>query len=141
MKEKLKMHVRALIRPYIKFFFTGVTGVAINISVAWILTQFVFGVERYMIGYAIGTLANFCFNFALHTWMTFKTKKRHMRRFVYFVIYSILYVIVQLSIVRALTEEFGNHYYLIIIAGTILVLSFINFFVFKLSLFNEDKDS
>ncbi len=135
--RKHKLH--AFILPYAKFFVTGVTGVALNISLAWLLTTYVFGVERYMIGYAIGTVVNFCFNFALHTWLTFNTKKQHTRRFIYFVAYSLLHVVAQVSIVSKLTAYFGTQHYLIIIASTILLLSFVNFFVFKLSLFNNDK--
>lgn len=119
------------------FFITGVSGVMLNMLITWLLTEFVFGVDRYIIGYFVGTTVNICYNFFIHSILTFKTRKRHTRRFVIFVLFSIGSTAIQVGIVHLLTLYFGRAYYLPIIASTILVLSVLSFLFFKHSLFNE----
>jgi len=94
-----------------------------------------------MIGYFIGTAVNICYNFLIHSILTFKTRRHHTRRFAFFVLFSTGSTIVQIGIVHMLTEYFGREYYLSIIAATILLLSVISFVFFKHSLFNEGPTS
>ena len=42
------------IQKYFHFFFTGVTGVALNLSATWFFTGYVFGIEGYFDAYLIG---------------------------------------------------------------------------------------
>lgn len=121
------------------FLLTGVTGVFLNMLITWALTTFVFGVLQYYIGYIIGTIINICYNFFLHSLLTFKTHTQHSRRFTFFVLFSFLSTTIQISIVYALTEFFGRAYYLPIIACTILLLSIVSFLFFKHSLFYEGQ--
>lgn len=126
-------------KRYVHFFATGVVGIVLNILTVWFFTEFVFGIDYYLVGYLIGAVVNVTYNFTLHTIMTFQTKREHAKRFVYFILFSMLSACVQVVIIRALTEYFGREYYLLIIAGSILLLSFISFVFFKHSLFKEDR--
>lgn len=119
------------------FFVTGVTGVLLNLLITWSLTEFVFGVERYIIGYLFGAVVNLTYNFIFHTILTFHTKERHVRRFFLFILHGILSTIVQITIVNTLTNALGKTYYLFIIATVIFLLSVVNFLFFKHVLFNE----
>src|SRR3989344_1565880 len=123
-------------QKYMHFFVTGVTGVLLNMLVTWLLTKFVFGVERYFIGYIVGAGVNLLYNFSLHTIITFQTTERHMERFVRFIGFSLLSAGVQIIIVRTIVSIVGKEYYLIVIAGTIFMLSILSFLFFKHSLFN-----
>lgn len=122
---------------YAHFFATGLTGVLLNLLVAWTLTEFIFGVERYFVGYLAGAAVNVTYNFTLHTIMTFRTKKRHVRRFMLFILYSALSAGVQIAVVKTVTDAIGKEYYLIVIASTIFFLSLVSFLFFKYLLFNE----
>ena len=124
---------------YAHFFITGVSGILLNMLVTWSLTEFVFGLDRYFYAYLIGAVTNLSYNFLVHTFVTFGTTKRHIRRFVLFVLYSLLNASVQIVIVRSAVNTVGAEYYLPVIAGTILVLSTISFIVFKYLLFDERK--
>lgn len=127
-------------KRYVHFFATGVVGIVLNILTVWFFTEFVFGIDYYLVGYLIGAVVNVTYNFTLHTIMTFQTRQGHAKRFVYFILFSVLSACVQVIIIRALTEYFGREYYLPIIAGSILLLSFISFVFFKHSLFKEDHN-
>ncbi|KKU77930.1 MAG: hypothetical protein UY04_C0049G0008 [Parcubacteria group bacterium GW2011_GWA2_47_7] len=119
------------------FILTGLTGVLLNVLTTWTLTEFVFGVDLYMIGYLTGTAVNLCYNFLLHSILTFGTKKDHGKRFLSFMLFSALSTIVQIIIVHLFTEYLGRNYYLPIISLTILGLSAVSFVFFKFTLFKE----
>ena len=122
---------------YVHFFATGVSGVLINLSVTWVLTTFLFGVDRYFTAYIFGIAANLAYNFTLYSIVIFGTKRRHVRRFLVFVIYSLIMTFIQAYIVKIITPVVGYEMYLLVIAATIFVFSTFNFFVFKLSFFRE----
>lgn len=135
-------HARSILfeHKYLHFFATGVSGVALNLSVTWLLTTFVFGLEGYFKGYVIALLLNLVYNFTLHTKITFETKERHLRRFVYFTTYSIFLTALQAVIVRTVTPMVGLEYYLFVIATTIALFSVVTFLFFKFYLFHEPPD-
>lgn len=122
---------------YFHFFVTGVTGVAINLAITWLLTTFVFGLANYFYAYLIGLSINLIYNFTLHTYMTFQTKERHGRRFVVFVLYSLAMSGVQALLVKSITPLVGLHYYLLVITSVIAVLSTVNFIICRLFIFKE----
>ncbi len=122
---------------YFQFFAVGGTGVVIDLGITWALTTYVYGAEHYFTAYLIGISVNLLWNFVLYSFTIFKTKGDHARRLVIFVGYSIFITWVNTLIVQWLVGLIGVRYYLEVIALVILVLSTINFFVFKLSLFKE----
>jgi putative flippase GtrA len=128
-------------REILYFILTGGSGVLLNILLTTLFTEYLFGRERYIFGYLIGTTANICYNFYLHTRVTFKTTKDHRTRFFTFVIWNIISTLLQFSIVRILVDNFGHDYYLPIIVATIGVLALLSFVYFKLSLFRETNDT
>ena len=120
------------------FFVVGSTGVAINLGITWMLTTFVFGLPNYFFAYLFGIAANLLFNFTLYTISIFKTEANHLRRLAVFVVYSLAMAYVQATVVKFATPAVGLQYYLLVIAATILLFSFVNFLAFKLSIFKED---
>src|SRR5262249_44192232 len=122
---------------YLHFFLIGVSGVAINLGVTAFFAEFVFGRERYFEAYLIGLVTGLIYLFALHTFITFQTKERHLRRFVLFFIYSLLMSAFQAFLVKTITPIVGIQYYLLVIAAIILVFSTVTFVLFKLVLFKE----
>lgn len=123
---------------FLHFFVVGSTGVVINLGVTWGLTTFVFGLPNYFFAYLFGIAANLLFNFALYTIHIFKTQANHARRLAVFVIYSLAMTYIQATVVKFTTPIVGLQYYLLVIAATILFFSFVNFLVFKLSIFKEN---
>jgi len=122
---------------YIHFFLIGMTGVGLALLITWSLTEYVFGLENYFTSYLIGLAANLVFNFTLHTYVSFNTHTNHPRRFVIFVIFSILMVSLQALTVKILTPLIGIEFYLLVIASVILVYSSISYFIFKFIIFSE----
>ena len=123
---------------FLQFFIVGSCGVGINLGVTWVLTTYVFGLPDYFFAFIFGIAANLAFNFTLYTIAIFKTKGGHLRRLVIFIVYCLAMTYVQAVVVKAVTPLIGLQYYLLVIAGTILVFSVVNFFVFKLSIFKQD---
>jgi putative flippase GtrA len=140
--ETLITHAKAILfkHKYLHFFLTGVSGVAINLSITWFFTTFVFGLAGYFKAYIIGATANLLYNFTLHTLVTFKTTSRHFSRLVGFVLYSVALTLLQMGIVKYVTELVGLKYYLLVIATTIFLLSTITFLLFKFFLFHEPRN-
>jgi putative flippase GtrA len=123
---------------YIYFFIVGIIGLIINLSTVYILTEYFFGLENYYLGYLFGLTLNLIFNFTFHTILTFKTKKNHKKRFILFIIYSLLLTFLQAVTVKIVTPIVGLEYYLVVIASFILIFSTITFLFFKLYLFRND---
>ena len=122
---------------YIHFFLTGVTGVVLALLITWSLTEYVFGLENYFTSYLIGLTINLIYNFVLHTKISFNTKNNHPKRFVIFVIYSLLMASLQAVTVKTLTPIVGIEFYLFVIASIILIYSTVSFFIFKFIIFLE----
>lgn len=121
----------------IQFLLVGGTGVLLQLAVTCILTQFLFGVKQYYIGYAIGLIANLIYNFILHTKFTFNTKNKHKKRLIRFITYSLSVALFQYVLVRVITKLTGDAWYLLVIAIVILICSILTYFTFKLWLFKE----
>lgn len=119
------------------FLLVGGTGVLLNLLMTWFFTEFFFGLEGYFYGYLIGLSVNIVYNFLLHTHVTYKTKKEHMKRFRWFVAYTLVFTFIQALLVRWLTPLIGLEYYLFVIATIIAIGSIITFLIFKLWLFKE----
>jgi putative flippase GtrA len=122
---------------YLVFFTIGVIGVIINLTAVFILTEYVFGLERYYTAYLIGLTLNIIFNFIFHTWITFQAKNRHIKRFILFVVYSIALTLIQALTVNIVTPLVGLKYYLLVISGFIFTFSTLTFIFFKLYLFKD----
>ena len=122
---------------YLLFFLVGISGVVLNLAITWYLTEFVFGRELYFDAYLIGLGVTLCYLFTLHTFITFNTKDKHIRRFVLFITYSLVMSGVQAFLVKTITPIVGIHYYLVVIASIILIFSTVTFLLFKLALFRE----
>lgn len=122
------------------FFFVGTAGALLNIGLTWFFVKFFFGTERYLDAFIIGIVGNLLFNFTLNSIVTFKTKKQHIPRFVYFVAYSLLMAEVQYYTVKVITSFVGLQWFLLVIAGVILGYAVLNFLVFKYVIFREKSE-
>jgi putative flippase GtrA len=120
-----------------QFVLVGGTGVLIQLVVTWGFTNFVFGLDKYYIGYSIGLSLNLIYNFVMHTFVTFSAKRGHGKRFIGFIIYSLLMTLLQYLIVRGLVYLVGEKWYLLVIATVVLVFSIVTFLLFKFWLFKE----
>ena len=127
-------------QKYLHFFLTGISGVAFNLGITWLLTTYVFGLAQYFRAYLIGVSFNLVYNFVLHTIVTFNTKERHVRRFVWFVVYSILLTLLQAYVVRTITPIIGLEYYLLVTATTMFLFSTVPFVFLKYMLFREPHE-
>lgn len=124
---------------YFHFFVVGTTGIILNLTTVYILTEYYFGLENYFTAYLIGLTLNLIFNFIFHTILTFKTKKKHTIRFILFITYSLILTALQAITVKKITPIIGLEYYLLVITTFIIIFSTITFLFFKLVLFNENK--
>jgi putative flippase GtrA len=147
-ESNISLPWRVLIHPVFLFSFlcnyrlvhflsVGSLGALLNLFLTWFFTTFVFGQAQYLDAFVIGITGNLIFNFTFNTLITFKTQKKHLRRFFGFVAYSLLMAGVQYLTVRAITPLIGIDLYLWVIAGVILAYSFLNFVFFKYILFRE----
>lgn len=123
---------------FIHFLLVGGSGVLINISLTAFFAEVVFGRENYFYAYMIGLFSNLTYNFILHTKFTFKTKSKHKRRFISFIIYNLLMSGLQAVIVKSIIDYIGVDYYLFVIAAVIGFFFTINFVVSKFILFKEN---
>ena len=124
---------------YLHFFIVGATGVALNLALTAFFAELVFGRANYFDAYLIGLFANLLYNFALHTFVTFKTKGKHLQRLSIFIAYSLLLAYLQAYAIKHLTDWIGINWYIIIIASVILVFSIVTFLLFKFVLFKKEK--
>ena len=124
----------------IHFLFVGGTGVLIQLLLTWSLTHFVFGLDKYYIGYSFGLGANLIYNFVMHTKVTFEVKDGHFKRLIIFVIYALSMTFFQYKIVRFIVSKVGDEWYLLVISSIILIFSTITFVLFKFWLFKDNKD-
>lgn len=125
---------------YLHFFVVGASGVALNLGITAFFAELVFGRENYFSAYLIGLGVNLLYNFALHTFVTFKTKDKHAQRLIVFLLYSLVLTYLQAQVVKRVTELVGVNWYLIVIASTILIFSVFTFLLFKFVLFKEKMD-
>lgn len=121
----------------VHFLSVGSLGALLNLFLTWFFTTFVFGQAHYLDAFVIGIVGNLIFNFTFNTLITFKTQKKHVRRFFGFVAYSLFIAGIQYLTVRTITPLIGTDLYLWVIAGVILTYSFLNFVFFKYILFRE----
>jgi putative flippase GtrA len=118
---------------------TGVSAVGLHLALTWFFTEFVFGLERYMLGYAIGITVTLIYNFTLHAYVNFRNTSEPISRFSLFVVYSLLMTAFQAYLVRTITPIVGLEHYLIVIATIILVFSTVSFLVLKFILFKHKQ--
>lgn len=123
---------------YIHFFATGLSGVIINLTITWLLTEFYFGLDNYFYSYLFGLSANIIWNFIIHTQINFKIKTKYLKRFIIFVIYTLILSFIQANLVKLIVPIIGLKYYLLIIASVILFFSFLTFIIFKFWLFKNE---
>lgn len=122
---------------FTRFLFVGGTGAFLNLALTWFFTTFVFGIGGYLDAFLIGIAGNIIYNFFLNTIVTFKTTKRHGRRFVGFVLYSLAASALLYHTVKLVTPIFGIEWYLAVITAVILAYAVVNFSFFKYILFRE----
>jgi len=124
---------------YLHFFIVGSTGVLIQLITTWFFIMFIFGQDKKFESYLIGLTLNLIYNFILYSLTTFKTKKNHITRFIFYLIYSFMLAFIQANIVKSLESILnpGVYLFLLIITFVILLFSTITFLVFKLWLFKE----
>lgn len=122
---------------YAHFFIVGVGGVALALITTWTLVTFVLGMERYFAAYLVGVGVALAFNFTMYSIIIFRTSRQHAKRFFVFIVYNVIMTAVQAFVVHTVTPIFGVEWYLLVITGVVFVFSFLNFALFKLSLFRE----
>ena len=122
---------------FLHFFLIGGTGVLLNITITAIFAELIFGRELYFYAYLIGLSINLLYNFTFHTLFTFKTKNKHVSRFIYFILYNLIMSFFQALVIKTIVNLIGINYYLFVIVGTIGTFFIINFIISKLFLFKE----
>ncbi len=125
---------------YIHFLVIGVTGLGLALLIIFLLTEFVFGRENYYTAYLIGLVINLTYNFVLHTLISFRTQRKHVSRFIVFIVYNLLMASFQATVVGFVTPIIGVDFYIFIIATVVFIFSIINYLVFKLVVFFEQYD-
>ena len=125
------------VESLIRFTISSGLGVLVNISLTYILTEFVFGRNQYLFAYIIGLGVGILTQFIMHVIFTFKTKDYVVKKFLLFYIYSILMTIFQVFVVKNITNIVGVDYYMPVIIGTIGVFYAVSYFVNKLYIFKN----
>lgn len=136
-KRYLPEWLVSLFERYVSFFLTGASGAMLNLGVTWLLTTYVFGIDQYFYGYAVGLGSNLVYNFVRHSLVTFQTRDGHWKRFAAFILYSLVMTGLQYVVVRNIVSLTGEQFYLLVIAGVIAVFSTVTFLVCNYWLFNE----
>jgi len=126
-----------LFERYASFFLTGASGVVLNLLITWLFTEFVFGRSLYFYAYLLGLGVNLVYNFVRHALVTFDARGQYVKRFVYFIAYSLAMAGLQAVTVRWLVGLFGEAYYLIVIGSVIFVFSTVTFVICDLWLFAD----
>ena len=126
---------------FLHFLLVGGGGAGIGIGSTWLLTTYVFGIERYFSAYLLGTTAAPIFNFTMYSIVIFKTTREHVRRLVVYLLYIIGIITVQALSVKTITPIVGLRWYLLVIAMVVGFFSIINFLVFKLAIFKDRRSS
>ncbi len=125
------MHVTQ-IKKLATFAFGGSVGAVINWAITYALTEYFY--LYYLLSNLIGSTMNIMFNFVYHRSITFSVFSDIRRRFVKFLIFSIIILILNISITFTLTEVFGLWYLFSVIIATGIVVVF-NFAVNQLYVF------
>lgn len=141
MEEDKSIIKKLYVSRYLHFFVVGCVGTFINLFITFILTEFIFGKEKYFTAYLIGLLIAILYNFTIHTIITFKTKNNHTKRLITFMLWSLFIAYIEAVNIKYITKVLGVDYYIFIIAGVILVYSTFSFLVCKLILFKEEENA
>lgn len=123
---------------FIHFLLIGGIGVLINILLTTFFTEFFFGRELYFYAYLIGLFSNLIYNFTFHTIITFKTKDKHKKRFIFYIIYNLFMSVFQAFLIKNIVDSFGVDYYLLVIIGVIGFFFLINFIISKFLIFKKN---
>lgn len=126
------------LKQYIIFIIGGAIGLLISMIVTYILTEF-FNIF-YMLSYAVSMIFTFFIMFMYHSYITFKGFKYNHKRFIKFVVISIILVFANWGLVYIVTELFKIHYLISIFLVT-LFLSIINYTLNKLFIFNIKNEN
>lgn len=122
---------------FLHFLITGVCGLGFGLTVMWVLTTFVLGLERYFTAYLIGAAVTLSFNFTVYSFTVFRTTQTHAMRFLVYAFYNIGMTGLQAMCIKVLTPYVGIQWYLGVVVGVVTFFSLLNYTVFKLSLFRE----
>lgn len=114
------------------FAFGGFIGAVCNWTITYSLTEYFY--LYYLLSNLIGSTVNILFNFIYHRSITFNVFGDTGRRFVKFLIFSIVIIMLNISITFILTEVFGLWYLFSVITATFIVVTF-NFAVNQLYIF------
>jgi putative flippase GtrA len=109
-------------RKIITFAFGGLVGAVINWSITYGLTEN-FDVH-YLISNLVGLTVNIIFNFFYHSHITFGVFDDTKRRFVKFVLFTLIIVALNIVIIFTLTEFFHIWYLFSAIIATFLIVIF-----------------
>jgi len=120
---------------FMKFGITGLSGMALDFSVTWLLKE-VFSVQKLLangIGFTVAVISNYLIN---RVW-TFQSKAKMTRQFAGFATVSVIGLLLNTSIVYIFNHLLSLNFYLskVIATGLVFIWNFsINyFFVFKSS--------
>jgi putative flippase GtrA len=120
---------------YIKTMAVSGSGALVSILITAGLTEYVFGREHYFTAYIIGVAIGVVYAFIMLSKKVFQGDRNHGKRFMWFSLYMALLVVLQTLVVKSLVGMLGVSWYLPVIAGTMLVVSFISFAVYKYFIF------
>ncbi len=119
---------------FVKFLIIGTLGTILNLGVTYLSTEFIFGREKYMIGFLLGLFCNIIFNF-VNYFKLFKSKKKVVMRFTIFFSYVALYILLVTNLTKIIVDIVGLNFYMLVIASLTLFFAIINYSVFKLFIF------
>ncbi|MFT4310191.1 MAG: GtrA family protein [Candidatus Woesearchaeota archaeon] len=122
---------------FLRFLFTGGTGLVLNIITVFVVTEYIVGQTYYLIGYWSGFAVNMLYTFSLHTIWTFQTKKKHKRRLFMFGAYHLIMTLIQAFIITRIVDIVGVSFYLPVIIGVICSFSVVTFLIFRFLLFKD----
>lgn len=128
-------------KKFFIFLFIGGLGVLINIIVTFLLTEFVFGQEKYIYSFIIGTLINITYNLIFYSKYTFKVNKISFNQKIIFYSYSWFIVFLQVYLVNFFVQLIGIKYYIFVIILIIGILSIFSFLFFKFVIFNNNNNN
>ncbi|HID04942.1 MAG TPA: GtrA family protein [Candidatus Caldiarchaeum subterraneum] len=119
MKQKALQFISFILRVFpfvrfIKFSSVGLSGVAVNLGLLWILTTFIFGERLYMLAAVISVETSVLNNFYWNDVWTFRDRRGHngglLNRLLKFHVSRILGILTNLGILYLLTEYLALYY-------------------------------
>lgn len=123
-----------ILHQYIQTLLVSGSGVLLSLSIVFVLTELYFGRERYFEAYLIATGISIMYAFIMFIRL-YSVQKGYLFRFILFLVYMLVLVVVQTVVIRHSVNLYGVDWYLLVITTIVGVLSFLSFFVYRYIIF------